>query len=125
MPEGQGYRDLQVWQRSMDWIEAVYRATKSWPTDERFGLTSQTRRAAVSVAANIAEGAARHGRREFTRFLRIAKGSLAESETLLLLSRRLSYTPEGEFAPLLSEAAGIGRMLSGLIASLEADTAPS
>ena len=83
------YQDLKVWQRALDWAQGVYGATRSWPSSERFGLTSQVRRAAVSVAANIAEGAARRTTGEFLQFIGIAKGSLAEAETLLILSERL------------------------------------
>jgi four helix bundle protein len=118
------YRDLRVWQRSLDWAEAIYRASKSWPADEKFGLTSQTRRAAVSVAANIAEGAARRTTGEFLQFLGVAKGSLAEAETLLMLSMRLGYTAEGVATSLLEEAGEIGRMLSGLAQSLRPTNTP-
>lgn len=113
-----GYRDLQVWAKSMDWVEAVYRCAGRWPVDERFGLISQARRAAVSVAANIAEGSGRRTRGEFLQFLGIAKGSLAETETFLMLSARLGYTPRQELAALLSESEQIGRMITALSASL-------
>jgi four helix bundle protein len=85
------YRDLSVWRQSLDWAEAIYEATAHWPRDERFGLISQVRRAAVSIASNIAEGSARRSTGEFIQFLGIAKGSLAEAETQLLLAERLSY----------------------------------
>ena len=78
------YRDLEVWRRSIDLVETIYRASSAWPSEEKFGLTSQIRRAAVSVPANVAEGAARRGTREFLQFLSIAKGSLAEVETQLI-----------------------------------------
>jgi len=120
MTETRSYRDLQVWRRALDWAEAVYRISKRWPSDERFGLTSQARRAAVSIAANIAEGAGRRTTGEFLQFVGIAKGSLAEAETLLLLSARLAYTPEDEIDDLINEANEIGRMLSGLSSSLSA-----
>lgn len=83
-----GYRDLLVWRKAMDWVERVYEATSHWPRDERFGLISQIRRAAVSVASNIAEGAARRSTGEFIQFLGISRGSLAEAETQLLLAER-------------------------------------
>ena len=112
------YRDLEVWKKSIDWVEAIYRVSSNWPKDERFGLISQTRRAAVSVAANIAEGAARTGTGEFLQFLSVAKGSLAETETHLILAVRLGYLSRMEQEPLLAQAAEIGRMLSGLTKSL-------
>jgi four helix bundle protein len=113
-----GYRDLQVWRQALDWAEAVYRATNSWPSDELFGLTSQVRRAAVSVASNLAEGASRRTPGEFLQFIGIARGSLAEAETQLLLSARLSYTSEEALRTLLSQADEISRMLAGLKKSI-------
>ena len=96
----------------------VYRVSVNFPPVERFGVTGQMRRAAVSVAANIAEGAERHGKREFLQFLGIASGSLAETETFLILARRLSMASEEQVAPLLARASEIGRMLNGLKRSL-------
>ena len=116
----QSFRDLEVWRRSIDLVEAIYRASSAWPADERFGLTSQVRRAAVSVPSNIAEGAARQGTGEFLQFLSIAKGSLAEVETQLILAERLGYLPATAGASLLTSAAEIGRMLAGLTRSLRA-----
>ena len=110
------YRDLEVWKKSIDLAEAICRASGAWPPEERFGLTSQIRRAAASVPANIAEGAERRGTREFLRFLSIAQGSLAEVETFLVLAGRLGYATMGE--DLETRAAEIGRMLSGLTRSL-------
>jgi four helix bundle protein len=112
------YRDLEVWRRSIDLVEAIYRASSAWPSDERFGLTSQIRRAAVSVPSNIAEGAARRGTREFLQFLSIAKGSLAEVETQLTLAGRLGYLPAAAEEMLLGSAPEIGRMLAGLTKAL-------
>ncbi|HET9605041.1 MAG TPA: four helix bundle protein [Gemmatimonadales bacterium] len=88
------YEKLLAWQRARELVLAVYRSTASWPADERFGLTSQLRRAAVSVAANIAEGSAKQGPREFRRFLDIAMGSLAEIGCLLTLARDLELLGE-------------------------------
>lgn len=113
------YRDLLVWQKAMAWIEAVYRLTSRWPSDERFGLISQLRRSAVSVAANIAEGAGRRSTGEFLQFLGIARGSLAEAETLVLLSGRLGYSTEADVRGLLEQADEISRMSAALIASLK------
>jgi len=96
----------------------VHRLSAGWPGDERFGLTRQARRASVSVAANIAEGAARRTTGEFLQFVGIARGSLAETETLLILSGRLGDSTEPAVAELLSDADELGRMLAGLTASL-------
>ncbi len=114
------YEDLEVWRKAVDFAEIVYGATKGWPTDERFGLTKQIRRSAVSVAANISEGAERDGTKDFLRFVSIARGSLAETKTFVILARKLDYL-NGEQSSKLSEAADeIGRMLSGLSKSLNA-----
>ena len=118
------HEKLQVWARSMDWVEAVYRATLAWPSDEKFGLTSQVRRASVSVPANLAEGAGRRTSRNFLHFVSIARGSLAEAQTLLQIAARLAYSPPGELQLLLAEAREIGNMLSGLMASLKRRQSP-
>lgn len=118
---GQGiasYRDLQVWRQALDWAEAVYEATAHWPRDERFGLISQVRRAAVSVASNIAEGGARRGTGEFLQFLGMARGSLAEAETQLLLAERLNYLPASDARMLLLASGDVSRMLVALTAAL-------
>ena len=112
------YQDLEVWKKSMELAEMVYRASTQFPPEERFGITGQVRRAAVSVAANIAEGAERHGPREFLNFLGIASGSLAETETFLMLAQRLGMAPEEQIRPLLAQASEVGRMLNGLKRSL-------
>ncbi|MBX2997171.1 MAG: four helix bundle protein [Caldilineaceae bacterium] len=114
----QSYQELEVWKRSIVWVEKIYRASSAFPAEEKFGLTSQVRRAAVSVPANIAEGAARSGTGEFLQSLSVASGSLAEVETLLILAHRLNFLPEMDCKPLLQEAAEIGKMLSGLKRSL-------
>ena len=85
------YRDLEVWQRSMQLAKRIYQVTQKFPTDERFGLTNQLRRASVSVPSNPAEGHARFGAGEFSRFISIAMGSVAEIETQVLLSTELGY----------------------------------
>jgi len=112
------HRDLDVWKLSIDWVEAIYRCSASWPTDERFGLTSQVRRAAVSVAANIAEGAGRKGTGEFIQFIGIARGSLAEVETHLLIAHRLGYLTADHVQPVLADMERIARMLSALATRL-------
>ncbi|MBE7383076.1 MAG: four helix bundle protein [Leptolyngbya sp. SIO1E4] len=114
----QSYRDLAVWQKSIVWVETIYQASNNFPPEEKFGLMSQLRRAAVSVPANIAEGAARSGTGEFLQFLSIASGSLAEVETLLILAQRLGFIEPPMAEPLMQEANAIGRMLNGLKRSL-------
>ena len=113
------YRDLQVWRKSLDWAEAIYQATARWPREERFGLSSQIRRSAISVASNIAEGAARRTTGEFAQFVGVAQGSLAEAETQLLLARRLGYIADGDAGGLLNASAEISRMLAGLSSALK------
>ncbi|MCP4455355.1 MAG: four helix bundle protein, partial [Planctomycetes bacterium] len=85
------YRDLEVWQKAMGLVELCYACTKSFPSEERYGLTDQIRRAAVSIPSNIAEGQTRQHRKEFLQFLSIAQGSLAELETQIQIAERLHY----------------------------------
>lgn len=113
------YRELLVWQRAMDLVVECYRLTDGFPRTEIYGLSSQLRRAAVSVPSNTAEGAGRTHTREFIRHLGIARGSLFEAETQILISERLDYAAAGVTSPLLSAVAEVGRMLHGLITSLE------
>jgi four helix bundle protein len=113
------YRDLEVWKKSIDWVEQIYLASKSFPPEERFGLTSQVRRASVSVPSNIAEGAARTGTGEFLQSLSVASGSLAEAETQLILANRLEMLPPERFEALLRQSEEISKMLGGLKRSLE------
>jgi four helix bundle protein len=115
-----GYGELLVWRKSLDLVDDVYVGTEMYPKSELFGLVSQMRRAAVSIASNIAEGSARHSRRDFIRFLRQSRGSLAELETQIIVSRRRGYIPAQCSERLLRQAGEIGRMLSGLIDSLNA-----
>jgi four helix bundle protein len=106
--------DLIVWQRSHVLVLQVYRLTKGFPPDERYGLTSQLRRAALSVPTNIAEGSKRKTNPEYARFLNIAEGSLAETEYLLMVSRYLGYLPAATTKPVLAETGEIAKMLHGL-----------
>ncbi len=112
------YQDLIVWQKAMDLVVLVYEATEGFPTKERFGLTNQLRRAAVSVPSNIAEGQGRHATRDFLRCLSISYGSLQEAETQLIIACCLNYL-EGKFqSPLFALAAEVARLLNGLRNSL-------
>ena len=118
MPETiRNFRDLIVWQKAIRFAKVVYGLTRRFPADERFGLTSQVRRAAVSVSSNIAEGHSRQGR-EFTHFLSIARGSLADVESQLLLAVELGYLRAEDLAEVLNLACEIRRMASSLTAKL-------
>ena len=113
------YRDLEVWQKSMDLVVECYQITKKFPKSEIYGLTSQLRRAAVSIPANIAEGRERQHTKEFIQHLSIAYGSLAELETHILIGQRLNYLDSTQEKQLLEKTAEIGRMINGLRRSLE------
>jgi four helix bundle protein len=112
------YRDLKVWQKAMDLAENCYRATQTFPAEERYGLTAQIRRSAVSVASNIAEGYGRDNDGSFVQFLRVSQGSLKELETQIILSGRIGVMTSSVAGNLLSNADEIGRMLRGLINSV-------
>ena len=114
----QSYRDLRVWQGAMDLVEAVYRLSEGFPSDERFGLTAQIRRAAVSVPSNIAEGWGRASRNEYLQFLRYAQGSLREAETQWLIARRLGFADDPAVGDLESRAQVVGRQLITLTRAL-------
>ena len=118
------YRDLQVWQKAMDVVDEVYRITGAFPGEERFGLSGQLQRAAVSVPANTAEGHATGYTKQYLRHLSIALGSLAEVETLLVIGRRRSYMAEAKLQALLELAAEVGRMLRGIQKSLKRKLRP-
>jgi four helix bundle protein len=115
------YRDLEVWQRAMTLVEGCYGAAKLFPDDERFGLSAQIRRAAISVPSNIAEGSCRPTR-AYVNHVTIALGSLAEVETCLEIAVRLGYLTQSHARPLLDLSAEGGRMLQGLARSLKANT---
>ncbi len=114
MAQIESHRDLIVWQKSMDLAVKVYAVTARFPAAENYRLTSQLTRSIVSVAANIAEGHARSTARDFANFLHIARGSLAESETYVLLAVRLGYVSEKTSEPVLGLIDEVGRMLSVL-----------
>lgn len=117
--EVRNYRDLAVWQKTMDLAEECYRLTRDFPREEVSGLTSQIRRSAGAIPANIAEGHGRQHTREFLNFLSIARGSLMELETHLLLSQRVGLLPQGCLDVLLTVTDDVSRMLTGLRKSLE------
>jgi four helix bundle protein len=118
--EIRSFHDLIVWQKAMDLVVLLYKFTHTFPRDERFGLTSQLRRAAVSVPSNIAEGHCRNSTPQFLNHLSIAQGSLGELETQIILAFRLGYLNTDKQASLLKAAAEIGRLLHGLCSSLNA-----
>jgi four helix bundle protein len=113
------YRELIGWQKAMDLVGAIYRSTQCFPADERFGLTLQMRRCAVSVPSNIAEGQGRGTPAEFVRFLRIANGSRQELETQLHIAVLLGYLTHDQSRPLLDSCEEVGRLMAGLIRSIE------
>ena len=115
----QTYRDLIAWQKAMELVTAIYRATQDFPREELYGLTIQLRRAAVSVPSNIAEGQARYSHAEFHHFLRNAKGSLAEKETQVQIARNLGYLTDEQTGVLLGSAAELGRILNALLDSVK------
>lgn len=106
------HRDLDVWQRGMDMVAEIYQLTGHWPASEKYGLTTQLRRAAVSVPSNIAEGSARRTAADFSRFLDIAQGSLAEIETQLEIAKRIGLI-DG-YSGLNNHLVSMRRMLIGL-----------
>jgi len=113
------YRDLIAWKKGMQLVGAIYDATDSFPQHEIYGLTSQLRRAAVSIPSNIAEGQAHYTNREFVRFLRHARGSLAEIETQILIAQDRRYLREELAENLIRQTDELGRVLSGLISSMK------
>lgn len=113
------YRDLLAWQKAMALAKRVYGATKLLPRDELYGLCRQLRRAAVSVPSNVAEGYGRGSRRDYASFLRIARASLYEMETQVLLAEDLQYLTAEQAQSLLIDTAECSRLLNGLIASLK------
>ena len=112
------YRELIVWQKAMDLVTSVYELSEEFPPSERFGLTSQIPRAAVSIPTNIAEGYARTHRGDYLHHLSFAKGSLAEVETLLTLAVRLKRIDRQQTLPVWGQSQDVGRLLTRLIASL-------
>jgi len=114
----QSYRELDVWKKSMNLVEICYKITCEFPKEELYSLTSQIRRASISIPSNIAEGQSRWSTKEFLRFLSIARGSLSELETQLILAQRLKYIFEDNLNEILKLTDEIGKMISGLRKSL-------
>lgn len=116
------YKELNVWQKAMDIAVSIYRLTLTFPKDELFGLVSQIRRAAVSIASNIAEGEGRKSSNEFHHFLGIALGSISELETQIELSVRIGFTEKSEIQSLVNDLATLGKMLTALRIKLKTPT---
>jgi four helix bundle protein len=112
------FRELIAWQKALDLVEETYKASKSFPKDELYGLTSQIRRAVVSIPSNIAEGQGRDTTREFRHYLSISYGSLCEVQTQIFIAQRLTYLKEEQVITLLSMANEVARLINGLSNSL-------
>lgn len=119
MPKLLNYRDLDVWQHSMDLVVDVYTITRDFPRSELYGVTDQIRRAASSVPSNVAEGNGRLYRKEYAHHVSIARGSISEVSTVLEIAQRLKYVSPPQVAPLLKQAEAISRMLLMLMRALE------
>jgi four helix bundle protein len=115
---GQSYRELIAWQKAMSFVMDVYKITKTFPREEVFGLASQTRRAAVAIPTNIAEGQARFTANDFFYFLGRARGALVEVETQLMIAQNLGYIAPEEGQKSLDKASELGKVLNGLIGAI-------
>jgi len=113
------YRDLIAWRKATQLALRIYRCTQKFPKDELYGLTSQMRRAGVSIASNIAEGKGRYSRKELMQFLFYARGSLSELETQLFIARELGYLDLAEVRKIEDQSIELGRILNGLTASIQ------
>ncbi len=113
------HEDLDVWRKAVDFSVEIYSLTKTFPAEEKFGLTSQMRRASVSIASNIAEGAARQGPKEFAHFLSIAAGSVSELDTQLVICQKLGLVGKVDWSALRLTANALSKMLQGLIRSVK------
>jgi four helix bundle protein len=117
---GHTYRDLRVWQESVEMAINVYGLTRAFPKEELYGLTSQIRRSAISVGSNIAEGQGRLSKKDFRHFLSQARGSLFEMETQLVIAARLGHVPEPSLQAMLKQSGAVNAMLTGLMQSMSA-----
>lgn len=113
------HKNLDVWKKSIELVKKIYELTKSFPKSEFYGLTNQMRRAAISIPANISEGAARQTKKEFIQFLHVSQGSLSELDTHLEISKDLAYLREADLQVLPQLMNDIDKMLTGLIKSLK------
>jgi len=109
-----GFEDLEVWQKTIELTEIIYNVSRSFPVEELYGITSQMRRSAVSIASNIAEGSARKSRKDFARFTAIANGSAAELKTQLYIAHRIKILSKDDFEEAFEKINVIGKMLKGL-----------
>jgi four helix bundle protein len=117
-----GFQDLIAWQKAMALVTTIYRATRDWPREELYGLTSQVRRAAVSIPSNLAEGHGRTGPREFAHHVSIAYGSLCELETQVLIAEQLGYSNADTSKRLTAQMMEVRRLIRGLLRSLRGST---
>jgi four helix bundle protein len=108
------FEKLDVWQKAIDFADLIYNETRTFPSEERFGLTNQLRRASVSISSNIAEGASRSSRTDFARFAEIAAGSVFEAASQTFITRRQSFLSGDQFSKIYTDAEELSRMLSGL-----------
>lgn len=116
------FKELLVWQKSINFVTEIYKETESFPKSEMYGLVSQIRRATVSIASNIAEGNSRRSVPDYVQFLRISRGSCAEVETQLIISKNLGFLNEEKSLKLNQDITEISKMLNGLINSLKQST---
>ena len=121
----ESYRDLVAWQKAIDLVQGIYGVSSGFPHSERFGLVSQLRRAAVSIPSALAEGRARASTREFSHYISIARGSLAEVETQLLIAQRLGFAWADDIEILLAQCDEQSRLLRGLKKSIDNKVAVS
>ncbi len=108
------HHNLEAWNKAIELVIDIYKDTERFPKEERYGLTGQIRRAAVSIPANLAEGAGRHSKKEFAHFLSNSQGSASELETELVIAHRLGYLDQTSFAKLIAQLERIGRLITGL-----------
>jgi four helix bundle protein len=111
---GKPHHQLNVWQKAIGFVKQIYQVTGEFPSEEKFGLVSQMRRSAISIASNVSEGAGRNNKKEFNQFLGIAQGSLCELETQLIISRELGFLPDQLADKLIEELDEISKMIIGL-----------